>query len=335
MVKRVLPLLAVLAALFWSRSAEASHFRYGTIAWTVPDPQTAPLAVSFTVTVAWRATSIGTTTLNFGDGANNGLATGVAIGAGTDTVGSAYTVQQYTATHLYAAAGVYTAFFQSSARIAGLVNGAGSSYRVETKVGLAPGNTGGPVSAAPAIIQMQVGDVRTYTFPAVDPDGDLVTCRFATAAEMWSSDLVNDGPPPPASQDIPTEPVGNKQPTLTNTSAGCVVTWDLTQAEPGKQYVLHLVLESTHGGQVSSTAVDLLVETVSPPPPACAGSGTFIANTNQVFSTSTTGTLPGGGALVLNATNAPAGAVIIPDAGLSGPSPYTNSFTWTPTVAVT
>src|SRR6185436_16271209 len=122
-----------------------------------------------------------------------------------------------TATHLYTAAGNYTAFFQSSSRIAGLANGAGASYRVETKVGLMPGNTGGPVSAAPAIIQMQVGGVRTNTFPAVDPDGDVVTCRFATASEMWSSDLATDGPTPPASQTIPTEPVGNTQPTITNT----------------------------------------------------------------------------------------------------------------------
>ncbi|MEO5726155.1 MAG: hypothetical protein ABI134_24000 [Byssovorax sp.] len=54
MLKRIIPLLAVLAALFWSRTAEATHFRYGTIAWTVPNPQTAPLTVSFTVTTAWR-----------------------------------------------------------------------------------------------------------------------------------------------------------------------------------------------------------------------------------------------------------------------------------------
>ena len=334
MLKRIIPLLAVLAAVFWSRSAEASHFRYGTIAWTVPNPQTAPLAVKFTVTAAWRTAVIGNTVLDFGDGTpNNGMATGVAIGTGTDTLGNSYTVQQYTVTHTYAAAGAYTAFFQSSARVAGLINGAGASYRVETKVGLATGNTAGPVSAAPALIQMQVGAVRTYLFPAVDPDGDAVTCRFATSAEMWSSNTVTDGPIPAASQNIPVEPVGNKAPTLTNTASGCRVTWDLSQGAPGKQYVIHVVFESTHGGLLSTTALDLIIETVTPPPPTCVGSGTFITNIGQVFTTSTTASVPGAATLTLNATNAPSGSVINPASGTSGASPYSNTFTWTPTAA--
>ena len=332
MLKRIIPLLAVLAALFWTRAAEASHFRYGTIAWTVPNPQVAPLAVTFTVTTAWRQANIGATSLDFGDGtALNPANVGVTIGTGTDTGGNPYSVQQYTVVHTYAVAGSYTAFFQGSARIAGLVNGAASSYRVETKVGLSVGNTSGPVSAAPAIIQMQVGGVRTYTFPAFDPDGDVVTCRFATSAEMWSSNTAADGPIPPASNDIPKEPIGMTIPTLTNTAQGCVVTWDLTQAAAGKQYVIHLVLESTHGGQLSSTAIDLIIETVLAPPPTCAGSGTFTANVGQAFNTTTIGTLFGGGLLTMNATNAPAGSVINPPSGTAGASPYSNSFTWTPT----
>ncbi|MEO5726154.1 MAG: thrombospondin type 3 repeat-containing protein, partial [Byssovorax sp.] len=272
---------------------------------------------------------VGQTNLDFGDGPPlNGNVIGMAIGSGTDAVGGAYTVTRYTATHTYAAAGTYTAFFQGSNRLIGLQNGSNGSFRVETKVGLAPGNTSGPVSAAPAIIQMQTGGVRTYTFPAFDPDGDVVTCRFATSAEMWSSNTGADGPIPPAAQDIPS--AAGKIPTLSNGPTGCVVTWDLTTATPGLQYVIHLVLESTHGGQVSSTAIDLIIELVSAPPPTCAGSGTFTANVGQVFTTSTTGTLMGGGNLTMNATNAPALATIVPASGMSGPSPLTNVFTWTP-----
>src|SRR5512132_2669722 len=204
MLKRIIPLLAVLAALFWSQSAEASHFRYGTIAWTVPNPQTAPLAVNFTVTTAWRANQIGQTNLNFGDGAVNNNVIGTTIGTGTDANNNPYAVTRYTATHTYAMAGTYTAFFQGGQRIIGLINGSNASYRVETTVGLSPGNTSGPVSAAPAIIQMQTGGVRTYTFPAYDPDGDTVTCRFATHAEMWSSNP-RGGTVPPAMEDIPNE----------------------------------------------------------------------------------------------------------------------------------
>src|SRR6187549_3609529 len=96
MLKRIIPLLAVLAALFWSRAAEASHFRYGTIAWTVPNPQMAPLTVSFTVTTAWRANLVGQTNLNFGDGAVNGNVIGATIGTGTDAGGNPYAVTRYT-----------------------------------------------------------------------------------------------------------------------------------------------------------------------------------------------------------------------------------------------
>ena len=49
MTKRLLFLLVSVATLFFSFDAEASHFRYGTINWTVPDPQNAPLTVEFTV----------------------------------------------------------------------------------------------------------------------------------------------------------------------------------------------------------------------------------------------------------------------------------------------
>ena len=83
---------------------------------------------------------------------------------------------------------------------------------------------------------------------------------------------------PPAAEEIPNEPIGGKIPTLSTDPTGCVVTWDLTQAAPGKQYVLHPVLESTHGGPLSSTALDVIIETVSEPPPSCVGSGTFLAN---------------------------------------------------------
>jgi hypothetical protein len=296
-------------------------------------PAGARTAVQFTVTVAWRTTFIGATTLDFGDSTNNGVATGNVIGTGTDSAGNGYTVEQYQVLHTYAAAGAYTAFFQGSARVAGLQNGGGASFRVETTVDLTAGNTGGPVSAAPAIIQMQVGNVRTYTFPAFDPDGDVVACRFATTAEMWSSNVAGDGPAPPAAQNIPTEPVGNQQPTLSNTPAGCVVTWDLTQAQPGKQYVLHVVLESSHGGQSSSTAVDLLVETVTPPPPICAGTGLFFVDVGQAFSTSTVGTHSLASSLTMNAISAPSGSSFTPASGSAGPSPLSNVFSWTPTAA--
>ncbi len=324
MLKRIIPLLAVLAALFWSRTAEASHFRYGSINWTVPNPQMAPLTVQFTVTTAWRTALLGTTSLNFGDlsAANPGTG-GTTIGTGLDANGQSYTVLQYQVTHAYATAGSYLAFFTGNARIAGLQNGADGTYTVQTRVDLSAGNTGGPVSAAPAIIQQQVGAVRTYAFPATDPDGDVVSCRFGTAAETGLQ----------AAQVIPAVPNGGAVPTLSNVGGQCLVTWDLTNAVPGQQYVLHLVLESTHGGGLSATAIDLIDEMVLPPPPVCAGTGVFVANVGVPFTRTTTGSQALLTPLTMTAINAPAGSTLTPAAGSSAASPFSTTFSWTPTAA--
>lgn len=47
-------LAALLVAMLFSSAAEASHFRFGTIAWNVPDPVGAPRTVRFIVQHAWR-----------------------------------------------------------------------------------------------------------------------------------------------------------------------------------------------------------------------------------------------------------------------------------------
>jgi len=318
MIRRFLSLLVVLCGIFASKAALASHFRYGTISWTVPDPQNAPLTVKFTVTSAWRGGSPDATDLNFGDGATNGAVQGALIGTGVDTLNQAYEVYQYSTTHTYAAAGNYTAFFTDCCRIAGLQNGANGTFRVETFVSLASGNTGGPVSASPAIIQMQTGGVRTYTFPAFDPDGDTVTCRLATDAEVGFTGSV------------PTVPCNGAKPTLSDTPAGCLVTWDLSAAVAGQQYVIHIVLESTHGGAPSSTAIDLIVEMISSPPPTCAGADNFIVDVGQAFTTTTTGSLPAAGNLNASAIGAPTGSTLTP---ASGASPLTTTFSWTPAAA--
>ncbi len=190
--------------------------------------------------------------------------TGPIVGTGTDSGGQAYEVRQFSATHTYAMAGSFTAYFDACCRTNGLVNGAGLNYRVESKVMLQPGNTSGPVSASPPLVQLQLGGTRTYTWPVIDPDGDPVTCRHGTAAET--------GFPNP----IPSVPLGNAQPTLTTQPNACQLQWDVSQAVASQRYVLHVVYESTHNGQISSMALDLIVEIVTPPPPTCTGGGIFV-----------------------------------------------------------
>ena len=322
-MKRLLVLFAALGALLlFHGEALASHFRYGTINWNVPDLQGAPNTVTFTVSyaiVAGSPPNLQTIQLFFGDGTDNGTVTGPVVGTGTDAGGQAYEVRQFTATHTFAAAGTYTAFFDACCRIVQLVNGANQNYHVDTKVVLQPGNTSGPVSASPPVVQLQLGATRTYTWPVIDPDGDPVTCRHGTAAET--------GFPNP----IPAVPANNKVPTLTSLPNACELSWDLSQAVAGQRYVLHIIYESTHDGQISSTALDLIVEIVTPPPPTCAGGGVFVKDVGSNLTAMLTGTHNLATNLTVTAIDKPAAATLTP--GGSAPSPFTNTFSWTPALA--
>src|SRR5450432_437165 len=311
------------AVLFRAGIAEASHFRYGTISWTVPDPVNAPRTVVFVVVAAWRSASIGSTQLTFGDAAGDTTKTGATIGTGVDSIGAAYTVTQYSVAHTYATNGPFTAQYTSSARVAGLINGANGTFTVQTHVALggSPVNTAGPSSASPAIIQLQQGGTRTYTFPMSDVDLDPVTCRTGTAAETGL----------PVGQEIAKVPANGAVPVLASLGTGCRITWDLSQAVVGQQYVIHVVMESTHAGVISSTAIDLLAEIVTPPPPACAGTGIFNVIAGQTVTAPTTATWGTVGNAVVTVINKPATATLSP--GGSGASPFSNTLTWTPAIA--
>ncbi|MFO0590843.1 MAG: MopE-related protein [Polyangiaceae bacterium] len=322
-MKRLLVFFAALGALLlFHGEALASHFRYGTINWTVPDLINAPNTVKFTVSYAIVANSpanLQSIQLFFGDGADNGNVIGPIVGTASDAGGQAYEVREFTATHTYAAQGTYTAYFDACCRIAQLINGANAQYHVDTKVALQPGNTSGPVSASPPVVQLQLGATRQYTWPVVDPDGDPTTCRFGTAAETGFANP------------IPTVPANNKQPTLTSQPNACQLSWDLSQALAGQRYVLHIIYESTHNGVISSTALDLIVEIVTPPPPTCTGGGIFVRNVGQNLSTMLTGQHNLATPLTVSTINLPATGTITP--GGSGQSPFTNTVSWTPQVA--
>jgi len=313
-------LLVLLGVWGWSSSADASHFRHGTIQWRIPDPLGAPLRVEFTVTSSWRADFIGTTNLDFGDGATNGSELGATIGTGTDVNGNPYTTQQYVVTHTYASAGSYLAFFDSCCRVAGLQNGSNADFRVESRVVIeADGsNLSPPGTASPAIVQMQIDGVRTQDFIFFDPDGDPVTCRFATAAETGL----------PAGQVIPSVPNGGAQPTITASMGACQIQWDLGLAAAGQQYVLHFTLESPSTGGISSTSIDLIVEMVGAPIPSCPDSESFTVPVGTPFSQTVSATDTGN--LTLDVIGLPPGATLTPPAGTNGPSPLSTTLDWTP-----
>ncbi|MFO0547414.1 MAG: MopE-related protein [Polyangiaceae bacterium] len=316
MKKLIAFLTTALGVLLWVAPAHASHFRYGTISWRVPDPQNAPRTVEFVVQQAWRTALLDCYNLNFGDGqTGNGCASVTNIGTGVDAGGASYTLREFTETHTYATAASFLVFFENCCRIgAPLQNGASNTFRVETLVNLTGGNTGGPVMASPPIRQLQIGGTRTAFFPFFDPDGDSVSCRLATDAEAGFTGSVPS--------------VGGQTPVITTVAGGCLLTWNVTAGTAGNQYVVHIVADSTHSGSLSSGQIDLLIELVNQPPPTCAGTGTFIVNTGVPFSTVTTGSLTSAGNLTASALNMPAGATF--STPLTGAQPLSNTFSWTP-----
>lgn len=315
--KLLVPFLVLVGCLLSTTDALASHFRHGQISWYVPDPVNAPRTVRFTVTTTWRANSIGSTVLQFGDNTNNGSQQGTSIGTGSDATGGAYAVMEYTANHTYATNGPWTAFFTDCCRIAGLQNGSEADFRVQSIVNLNGSNSAPGLIASSFLIAAQAGGVRTFDFLMGDADGETPTCRLGTDAEAGFT-----GATPTAA--------GNKQPSVSSVGNVCKLTWDLTGATAGQKFVLHLVSETVRNGALSSAAIDLMMEIVNSPVPTCTGSGSFTLTSGTPFENTLTGTIAAGGNLAILGAGVPAGATLTPASGTTGASPYATSFKWTP-----
>lgn len=325
-LKVLFAFLASFCVLLISQSAQATHFRYGNITYTIPDPVSAPRTVRFEVTVAWRAAFVDSTSLNFGDGQSNPSTTGIEVGSGVDSTNQLYKVMRYLVTHTYAQNGVYTAWFNSCCRLSSIVNAGDDNFRIEAKVDVTNnGNSGNPVTAMPAITHLQTGGVRTQYIPAVDPDGTPVTCRFATAAESG----VPDGPSP---QGIPPRVPATGVAATVAASAnppGCILSWNTTGGQPGQQYAVQIVMETTTNGTISSAVVDYMIEFVLVPPPLCQGSGVYTLDMGQAFNTTLTGiNLSGGPDLTMYSIGSI--GTITPVPGTTAPSPFNTNFSWTP-----
>jgi hypothetical protein len=323
-LKRVVPVasFALIGLLVFLVPVEAfaSHFRYGSITWQRAAPGSR--TVNFTLAGAWRSTSVGAHTLQFGDGASRTLQPTV-VASGTDARGEAYTVVRYTVSHTYAGNGPYTAFVTSCCRISTLVNAADASFRVESVIDLRdPSNLGSPVSSIPVILQLPAGGVRTFVLPIADPDSRGYTCRMSTSAEAgWGA------------RSQPT--AGGRALTVTS---GCMLSWDTSSASAGQKYAAQVMIDSndTPSTDASRVALDFIIEITGPGgAPTCSGSsGTQTALVGVPFTTTFTGTDPNGGTLRVNHMGLPAGASLSPAAGTSHVVPFNSTFSWTPTLAV-
>lgn len=271
----VLAVVCVLS-LLGARTAHATHFRYGTINYRLPDPAD-PRVVDLEVTVAWRSSylPVDSTVLAFGDGTTGPATVGVNIGYGFDATGGQYTVYRYTLRHTYPAPGQYVASFTSCCRLSSLINAGDRSFTVRAVVDATVGNTSGPIAGTTPFLQLQTGGVRTLLVPARDPDGPI-SCRFSTPNETGDATTIHP-------------PIANGQaPTIATVTDGCLVTWNLTNATAGQSYVLSVVIASGSG----ETTVDAIVELLSSPPITCTGSGSINAYVNEPTSWMVTGQAP-------------------------------------------
>lgn len=320
-IKLVGGVVAGLAVVAFATPAEASHYYHGHIRYSVLDPINKPLEVKFDITTTAQ-TTLSTLGIHFGDGTASPPLSVVSLGQAFSPTGQ-YTIYHATTTHTYAGPGSYTAGFADCCRGSTVVNAGDDSYSVAALVDLTPGNTSNAGTQISPFVQMQTNGVRTFQIPAFDLDGVPISCRFATPVEAGD---VNTVMPPRAY-------VSNIAPKLTATTnpPGCLLSWNLQGTDWGRQYAVQVIMETSNGsnGNISSSALDFIIETVAAPPPTCSPHTHHVIDIGQLMQTNIVGTAANGG----NLTSFAIGEILglLPAGGTVGPSPFSSAFVWTPT----
>ena len=270
----------------------------------------------------------GSTRLNFGDGVTSTLIRFVAtavdvsaedpldhwvVGEALDPLTSAPGMS-----HTYPDPGLdpgpFTAFLPACCRIGQsglptvvLQNRPGSTYPVSTSVDLS-GNSS-PTSSMVPIVSVPTGVVN-FLVPAADTDGDALTFRLATLAEVGngSGDLHPPG--------------------LEINSATGLVTWDNRSLSSPTLWTTQVMVEDAQ----TKTPVDFLLRITgsligsAPTCTAPAGPITGAVGTLLDFAVSAA---DADGDVTLNTAALPPGAVMTPGLPSTGSSP-SSTFTWTP-----
>ena len=296
---RIALILLGVALFVAPTSALASHFRGSSLTWTRPANSS---NVTFNITHSWRVSPA--VNLFWGNGGSSGTLSNTFIGTFTDSTGQTYSSYSSTASRTYAGNGPYTAYYSTCCRI-GSVSGQGASFRVESVINFANGNTASPAVGAPSLVQMVGGVQNTLALPVIDPDtNSSYTCRFSTTAEasMTTPSWMSIDP---------------------NT---CTVTG--TPPTSGTALFAYSVRVTDNNGSVGT--FDGMIERVTGSPPTCVGGGNYNVGVGSPFSTNFTGSNPTGGNLTMALLQGPPGSTLTPT---SGTSPVTSVFNWTPTSA--
>jgi fibro-slime domain-containing protein len=360
--------LAIVFLVFSSTSAFATHFRYGTIRWRIPNAAQ-PNVVEFSVELAFRASffaypSPGTVvttgyTLDITNAATAVLFTQAPLNltvVSEDVAHDWFVGTQVITVTLPAANATYKAAFSNCCRISTLQdNNHDQNFSVWTTVpidmtDLTPNRP--PVSASLPIVVFANNTLNTRQIPASDPDGDPITFRLATSVE---SGLVATRPQPaqlpPAAFTL--SPAGLI--TWTPSSAICNPNPDPTDpldpADPnGCAYAVQVVMTDSHG---ASTVLDFILlvinATGTAPTLKLNGSATAISLTVPVGFALTMpiaaqdpdpakGTVSTPAPITIGAGGLPIGSTTIPSLPTTLTPAVVNglvnaTFTWTPTYA--
>ena len=310
------------------QSAQASHFRYGTISWS---PTATAGEVQFNVKVGIRRSYVGAPNVGdaigaphdffFGDG---GVTypnyTVTAIDTTTD-----FLVAEAIFNHTYATAGTYTAAFSSCCRLSNLQNRADGNWYGETTVTPFGANRSPVCTLVPTVV-VQPSTAAPFTVAASDVDGDTLRFRLSTDAEAGG---------------------GASPPGLTVNSSTGEVTWDTTGLSTTNPYTAQFIVEDLdlNGIAKSKIPIDVIlkVNNNGGVAPECEAH-TTMANQPEhgpivvVFGTPITFHVEGfdedsGATVTLNTSGLPAGATMNPALPFTGASGVRSDFSWTPVQA--
>lgn len=347
--------VAAAMILLTAQAVYASHFRYGTITYSVDTVNRR--TVTFQITSTWRrsfqwvnATNTAYFTPNVGDivsGTNNYLYFNYGNGASAplnmqvtsvDSTNDWFTAVT-TLTYTYPSFGTYTPFFVDCCRLSGPSNGGtlrnngDTGFYIWTTLTL---SSSGPINhpptaAVPPIVNLPY-NFANANFPlfASDIDGDPLTYRLATPTELCGPSTVQPSANCPAGQVL--QPAG-----LSVDGLGVVHFDTRAPKAPGQLWNTQIVISDGKSAAVVDVLILLVNQTSQPPVSLIDGASTpynltVRPGTPVSFSIGGTDTDPGA-TLTLSASGAPVGSSFTTSLPTTGTSPVSTTFNWTPTIA--
>ena len=179
--------------LLLSNVSEATHYRYGSMSWEKVSGNT----YRITVSQAWRKSFfpnvvggeiVNTGVLDLGDGSS----TDVLLKVTSIYLADDWFYGQFIYLKTYEvepAIANYNLTFTGCCRINSLINAPEGGYLSSTRINVGTTNNS-PIATFNPIKTAQINTINTFSVALNDPDGDALTYRFATAAEMGAANYV-------------------------------------------------------------------------------------------------------------------------------------------------